>query len=962
MISSLLALFAADMPAQTTHGYDDLSDIPLTRWMSPDDERPMTYSEYLAMKGPAGPFEVTRLTSQACRDSGGSGRVLLVLVQTSLYTYIQDELATYMDDISREGFSPEICLSTGGTPEDIRNFLISDYFDVYGSAFAGVLLVGDFPVPWYDLSGDQFPTDLYYMDLDGTFLDGNGDGMFDGHEDNTYCDTAPDIFLGRLHVEPISGNDILTLENYFDKVHAYRTGSFSVPELALGFCDDDWANWGNYGLDYSFENVTIIDDIYETSAGNYEDKLDDGYHWIHTMAHSYSGGHHFSNSPGDGWVYNYEVKAIDPWALFYNLFACSNCRYTEPDYMGGVYIFCDTHGLAAVGCTKSGSMLSFEYFYGPMHRNVSIGDAYRTWWEAMYPYDSGNQSWFYGMTLLGDPTLVPRAGFYNDPQTGPSGFTQYEPVRAASPQTGAGFGGALAFGDINNDGHQDIICGVPGSVSGGHKAAGSVEIAYGPGFTIRDEVTAATPAPGERFGCSVETGDMNGDGICDVAVGVPGRDVNGNRDVGAVRIIHGPSLSSGPEIVPSSVKSMTAFGSSLVLFDFNSDLSMDIAVGGPGYNNRGLVEVFEGPGFTSYIKKNGDHHKMCEFGACLAAGDVDGDGDSDLLVGVPRGYLGDYGDFVLYFSPALTRKQTADPDDIPVLGRLGSSVAMGDFDGDGYDEIAVGVPGRTADGQKAAGSVMLFKLDAPELLLWKTLNAPIPEMFAEFGASLAAGDLTGDGCVDLCVGAPFADSNGMRDTGRVYLFTGPDLNSTSARLFKDFEPERNSGFGSCIEAGDLLSETPTLAISAPRASSDPYGTSVCHAGKVMLNAFMLQADAETISWQNGDSLTFDLNAGDEQAGNTYITAISASGTLPGTPFGSVVVPLNFDQLTGIGFNYLNSSVFHDFGGSLDGEGKGNCSFNLPPAVPNAQGARLYFAFFTLSPIDFASNPVMVDIE
>lgn len=932
----LLLFSSTPLLAQHPAG-GNYEDIPKTRWVSPSGERPGTYAEYLARTGPPRPFQTERVQGLNT-TSVDSGRPFLILVNSAYYIFTQDEIAVYVDDIAAEGFSAEVHTTIGGQPQDLRNFLITEYYEKYGSAFAGVLFVGDLPVAWYDLSGDQFPTDLYYMDMDGDYFDDNGDGMFDRHEDGI-GDTAPEIFLGRMVLTPLSGPAYETAEKYFDKIHAYRMGNYTVPEGVLGFCDDDWAHWGYYGLDWGFDDVTIIDGYDDTNAGHYKQKLDAGFHFMHTMAHSYSGGHHFADSSGGGWCFNWEVENIDPWALFYNLFACSNCRYTDTDYMGGVYIFCESYGLAAVGSTKSGSMLGFEHFYEPMHRNMTIGDAYREWWESRYPYGPGDQSWFYGMTLLGDPLLVPRAGFYNDPPSASSGFAQYPPLQPASPEQGSRFGGALAFGDVNDDGHADLVAGAP--LSG----PGEVVVFFGPDFSKTQEIFAEFPELGESFGYSLACADVNKDGIDDIAVGIPGRDASSSEDAGAVRVIYGPSLSYGPQVVHSYPKTQVRFGSSLAIADFNKDGEIDLAVGGPGGYEGGIAEVFKGPGFTSLIHYDPTTFGiMGRFGASLASGDLNGDGCRDLIIGAPK--AGQHGDFIAFLGPSLTFPMNPKGYTMGGLSRFGSAIVADDFDGDGKDDLAVGAPGTYSSGLHGAGEVALFK--GPNLIHFMTLNAPAPEKYAEFGYALAAEDFNGDGHPDLAVGAPFADHAETRDVGRVYLFYGPDF--TKVRELEDSQPKKNSGFGEVVAAGDFMHGLPGLAAAAPIA------------GDVHRFGFCLTADEETIDSQTGGSVTFDLYAGSDRANRTYVTALSASGTVPGTMYGGVAIPLNLDALTNLGFLYMNTTFFQNFGGVLDKEGRAQSVFFLPPGITGIAGMRLYFTFFTLSPVDFAANPVAVDIE
>jgi len=128
-----------------------------------------------------------------------------------------------------------------------------------------------------------------------------------------------------------------------------------------------------------------------------------------TRTASWPQGHSFKI--GDQWIggttYYFDIVDINPPAHFYNLFACSNARYTEYDYMVGWYVFYDSNGLAALGSTKTGSMLYFNYFYGPFGNGRTIGEAFHDWFESVsqWGFPQEDLCWFYGMTLCGDPTL-----------------------------------------------------------------------------------------------------------------------------------------------------------------------------------------------------------------------------------------------------------------------------------------------------------------------------------------------------------------------------------------------------------------------------------------------------------------------------------------------------------------------------------------------------------------------------
>ncbi len=111
----------------------------------------------------------------------------------------------------------------------------------------------------------------------------------------------------------------------------------------------------------------------------------------------------------------------------------------------------------------------------------------------------------------------------------------------------------------------------------------------------------------------------------------------------------------------------------------------------------------------------------------------------------------------------------------------------------------------------------------------------------------------------------------------------------------------------------------------------------------------------------GGALSSSLDAGPALAGRKYVLALSASGSSPGTPLGSVVVPLHFDALTPLGFNLLNTPVLPGGAGILSAQGKATAGFVSPP-LPGLglAGVHVSFAFLTLGPIDFASNAVTVE--
>jgi len=404
----LAFLFSASLPlaAQDSAGDpaalgagDDWSGVVKTRWSDPDSH-PMTYEEYVERYRPGGPFEIASSTTYPSARRGAGSGLYVIIVNSDLQPLIQTALDEYVGDVLEEGYTVTVLGTSGGTPVDIRTTLQQQQ----ASGLIGALLIGDLPVPWFEVSGATFPCDLFYMDLDGDWSDNNANSVYDLHVNNE----TPEIFVGRLTAKPLYGLGMGTEEGkvikYFGKIHDYRSGLLSVNYRALAYPDDDWSYFKACGLNNLYDDVVVINDKAVTTGEDYKIRLTENYEWIHVCVHSWPQGHSFNPT---GTVTFWDVKNIDPRAQFYNLFACSNCRYVETDYQGGWYIFADTYGLAAVGSTKSGSMLDFKSFYDPLGRHETLGRAFVEWWIAQHPYSIGDQEWFYGMTLLGDPLLVP---------------------------------------------------------------------------------------------------------------------------------------------------------------------------------------------------------------------------------------------------------------------------------------------------------------------------------------------------------------------------------------------------------------------------------------------------------------------------------------------------------------------------------------------------------------------------
>ncbi len=352
----------------------------------------------------------------------GPERVALV-VEQGLAGQLAPELDQLVADLQAGGRSVSRYDVAGGTPEELRALLREAWSR---DSIAGALLVGDLPVPWFQAvtfdEYDEWPVDLFYMDLDNTWSDSlrhgvgkvmvpGSDGIYDKVESNLDIE----IFVGRLTTTGLP-DGVALLRNYLRKDHRFRTDSLHVADEALVFVDDDWRGsaqrWSDE-IGRVYPARTECFDAESTRATVYRGKLDTPRAWVSVFAHSWSGGHTFKFDGGrqrDSY-YGYEYVAQDVPALFYNHFACWFCRYTDSAYGGGQSIFNPSYGLAAIGSTKAGGMVDGSEFYGPMGVGQTIGASYKRWFDGVCEsgYTSDEKDWTLGMTLLGDPFLRPVA-------------------------------------------------------------------------------------------------------------------------------------------------------------------------------------------------------------------------------------------------------------------------------------------------------------------------------------------------------------------------------------------------------------------------------------------------------------------------------------------------------------------------------------------------------------------------
>jgi FG-GAP repeat/FG-GAP-like repeat len=484
---------------------------------------------------------------------------------------------------------------------------------------------------------------------------------------------------------------------------------------------------------------------------------------------------------------------------------------------------------------------------------------------------------------------------------------------AESNQDESSFGASVATaGDVNGDGYSDVVVGAP-AFDNGQDNEGRAFLFLGSASGLSSSpawTSEANQADASWGGFVAPAGDVNGDGFWDVIIGASAFD-NGQVDEGRAAVYLGSAsgLAASPSWTAESNQAGAQLGPVATAGDVNGDGFSDVIVGAPSYDNgpsvgRAFAYLGSASGLAATPSWFAETNQASIFGFSVGtAGDVNADGFADVIVGAffyANGQSQEGGAFVylgsasgLQATPAWTAESNQ------ASARFGYSVGTaGDVNGDGYSDVVVGAP--LHDNLEIdEGRAFVYLGGASGLQSSPAWTAEPNQFTVEFGSSVGtAGDTNGDGFADVLIGAHLYNSS-EPDAGRVYLYEGSAAGLPAGPTwFVDGNQFTSDFGGSVATAGDVNGDGFSDVIIGARH----YSSGHSQEGRAFVYQGAATGLAINAGWEN------ETNRG----GSFYGAAVATAGDVNGDGFSDVVVGApwygNGQSAEGGAFLYLGSAT------------------------------------------------------